>query len=411
MIERIFVRRYIKIQHQTAPLLREREDYLRHLVEVGRKTASLQNAATILLHVVRVMDFSALRCVDETEIKEAGNRWALEYEPHRMQRGNKSSAARFVYTARDWMRFQRLLVVPTPPELWFDSALKEFVEAMSLRISPLTIQDYARRARAFLTWLSARRSQLPSATIQDIDDFLSERLSRGIRPTTLAGECKAIRAFFNYARSRGWCEGNFIRSIRNPVPHRYQLDAKGPAWRDVRKVIKSVNGTTVADYRAKAILLLCAVYGLRESEVERLSLSDFDWRSETFIVRRAKHGRTQQFPIQYEVGQAIILYLRHGRPQCQCRNLFVTQNAPYRPLQTLWPIVSRRMKKLKIQSKHFGAHSLRHACATELLRKGTPLRDIADFLGHRDVRSVTFYARYDVRSLRDVANFSLAGIL
>lgn len=69
------------------------------------------------------------------------------------------------------------------------------------------------------------------------------------------------------------------------------------------------------------------------------------------------------------------------------------------------------MKKLDIQSKHFGAHSLRHACATELLRKGTSLRDIADFLGHRDVRSVTFYARHDIRSLRVVANFSLAGII
>ena len=58
-----------------------------------------------------------------------------------------------------------------------------------------------------------------------------------------------------------------------------------------------------------------------------------------------------------------------------------------------------------------GLHALRHACATELLRKGTSLRGIADFLGHRSIRSVSIYAHCDLRALREVANFSLSGVL
>jgi alpha,alpha-trehalase len=49
------------------------------------------------------------------------------------------------------------------------------------------------------------------------------------------------------------------------------------------------------------------------------------------------------------------------------------------------------MKKLGIESESIGLHSLRHACATQLLRRGSSLRDIADFLGHRDMKSVSIY--------------------
>jgi len=76
----------------------------------------------------------------------------------------------------------------------------------------------------------------------------------------------------------------------------------------------------------------------------------------------------------------------------------------------LWQIVSRRMRQLGIESEHLGPHSLRHACATRLLSKGASLQEIADFLGHRNIKSIGIYARYDTRSLRKVAAFSLAGV-
>jgi site-specific recombinase XerD len=69
------------------------------------------------------------------------------------------------------------------------------------------------------------------------------------------------------------------------------------------------------------------------------------------------------------------------------------------------------MIKLGIKSAKMGAHALRHACATELLRKGSSLKDIADFLGHRGLGSVSVYAKQDPSSLRKVAEFSLAGVV
>jgi integrase len=169
--------------------------------------------------------------------------------------------------------------------------------------------------------------------------------------------------------------------------------------------------TTSPSLRAKAILMLCSIYALRSSEVTGLRLSDFDWRNETFSVKRAKRGGYQRYPLQYKVGEAILGYLTKGRPRCLCRNVFVTLGQPYRPMSAvaLWQVVSRRFKLLGIESRHHGPHALRHACATHLLRKGTSLKDIADFLGHRDAKSVGIYAKYDTRSLRKVAAFRLTG--
>lgn len=181
----------------------------------------------------------------------------------------------------------------------------------------------------------------------------------------------------------------------------------------MRRLLRKTSEAEPKKRRTRAILYLLAVYGLRRSEVARLELGDFDWRSESFMVRRAKRRGIQYFPIQYEVGEAIIDYLQYGRPRCACRNLFVSLCPPHHPFGVVGisQSVRLKMKSMNIESVNISPHSLRHACATRLLSQGSSLQEIADFLGHRDLNSVGIYARYDTRLLRKVAAFSLAGVL
>jgi integrase/recombinase XerD len=248
--------------------------------------------------------------------------------------------------------------------------------------------------------------------LADVDEFLENKRVAGNLPRTIASYCAALRLFFRYAEMRGWNNSKLAPAIRSPRITRCDVAPKGPPWKDVRRVLDSDFGTTPTGLRAAAIFSLCSIYAIRRCEIVNFVLDDFDWINETFTVKRAKNGRVQQFPIQFEVGEKILRYLQNGRPPCSCRHLFVTRRPPYRPVNAtiLWAIVGRRMKQLGIDSEHFGAHSLRHACATQLLRQGSSLRDIADFLGHRGMRSVSIYAKHDVRSLREVAAFSLAGV-
>ncbi len=414
MIESLSSRLSTQRRHRAAPLLKEREQYLAHLLQIGWSAHRVLEVATYLVHIVRMMELVSLRCVETAEIEQAGLRWANDEGAERVGKRPETSPVHFTKFARQWLRFLGVLNLPGRPTGCFDVQVAEFKDALEVRrLASTTINTYVTRTENFLRWLSARCSDLSLVSIYDVDDFLASKRDARVHLLTISGHCIALRAFFRFAEEQGWSPPGIWRGIVGPRIPMYTEPPAGPSWVDVRRLIRSTQGKTSGDLRTRALLLLCAIYGLRVSEVARLRLEDFNWRSETFSVLRSKRGGVQQFPIQYEVGEAILDYLRYGRPRCACRHLFLTAQLPYRPLSkgAICSVVQRQFNRLGIQSKHRGPHSLRHACATRLLTKGSSLKEIADFLGHRSTQCVAIYARYDRRSLRKVAAFSLAEIL
>ncbi len=61
-------------------------------------------------------------------------------------------------------------------------------------------------------------------------------------------------------------------------------------------------------------MLFFAVYGLRSGEVARLRLEDIDWANERITIARAKQHCSQLYPLNHEVGSAIVRYLQEVRP-------------------------------------------------------------------------------------------------
>ena len=164
--------------------------------------------------------------------------------------------------------------------------------------------------------------------------------------------------------------------------------------------------------RARPILMLLAIYGLRRGEVSRLRLEDFDWEHEVFRVVSSKTGRVRTYPLTRSVGDAILRYLQEVRPRSSHRELFLSLHAPFRPVCTsLWEMVGNRLRSLHVSLPHYGPHALRHACATRLLAAGLSLKEIGDQLGHTDPDSTRIYAKVDLVGLREVADFDLGGVL
>jgi integrase/recombinase XerD len=414
MMDSILEQPGARSRHRTAPLLKEREQYLSHLLRQGTSRLRVRSVAAYLIQIVRIMELTSLRSVELDEIKKAAESWANYRGPHRRRKAGQAALFSFTNVAKNWFRFHHRLAMPPASPGPFDEFLKDFVEFMrsAQGLSAETIKGYRSRAGLFLRWLAKRHDSLSLVSLNDVDDFLARKATDGWSPASLAAQGQALRAFFGHAGIRGWCAPGIARGIQSPAVPKYDGLRKGPSWKEVRRLLQSTGGTKTATLRARAVLSLCSIYALRSSEVARLRLSDFDWRDETLAVQRSKRGGLQHYPIQYEVGEAILRYLRKGRPRCSCRHVFVTLHPPYRPLRSssLWQITSRRIKQLGIASRHKGPHSLRHACATHLLNKGTSLKEIADFLGHRDSRSIGLYAKYDTRTLRKVAAFRLAGL-
>jgi site-specific recombinase XerD len=225
---------------------------------------------------------------------------------------------------------------------------------------------------------------------------------------------RLLRAFLRYAEQHNWCRKGLVDAIKIPRLYKDENIPYAPTWGEVKKLIASTKGDQAKNIRDRAILMLLAIYGLRCSEAAKLKLDDVDWENEIIYLKRAKNAKPQQFPLCQTVGRAILRYIKKVRPnKCMHREIFISCIAPHNPLATtaISEIVHVRWKPLNVKIKHFGAHSLRHACATHLLNKGTSLKVISDHLGHQSIDSTHVYAKVDLMSLRKVADFKIGDLL
>jgi integrase/recombinase XerD len=412
LIERLFSRNPARKHQLNAPLLQERERYLMCLMHQGSSQKRLRQIAATLLHVIRLMSLSSLRIVDDAEIAEAGEVWTLQLSPPPRRPEWKRSATEFCRTAKHWFRFHDCLVAPAEVAYPYGGTLSQYLPYANLTLASSTARLYFRWARLFLEMTNSFQPSLSQLSTIDLDRFISSKRHAGYNPRSLGSVCAALRHFLTFTESCGWTRAGLSISIKSPRVPRYSLYPRGPHWRDVRRLLDGC-GSGRADIRARAMISLCAIYALRASEIANLHLEDLNWVDETFSVSRTKSRLAQRFPLQFEVGEAILNYLRGCRPQCASKFLFVTLSPPYRRvcLASIGDIVRDRMRRLNIEAPSVGAHALRHSCATELLRKGVSLETIADFLGHQDLSSVSVYAKCSPRALRDVAAVDLLGCL
>jgi site-specific recombinase XerD len=415
MLETLLERPFSLNRHREAPLLKEREEFLRHLQQQGTGRAALRNLSGELIHVVRLLRLEKLRDVSQEEIHRAAKRWARQQRSNPKAHSYGNTASFFIYAAKKWLRFHDCLKMPCTPQMRFADQLGDFARYMTEEqgLSPQSVRSHCWKTSKFLAWFGDRHRSLVRVSVEDVDDFLAMKGATGWNRKSVSVAAQALRAFFRYAETRGWCAAGFAKGIQAPRIYQYENLPEGPTEKEVRQLLRSVKGSSQAALRTRAILKLFAVYGLRSGEVSRLLLSDFDWRQEVFVVNHSKRGGSQRYPLQREVGDAILHYLKGARPKCACRHLFVTLRPPYRPVGTsaLWLVTSSRIKAAGLRFRHTGPHSLRHACATRLLLQGVSFKEIGDVLGHRGLESVGIYAKVELNALRVVANVDLGGLL
>jgi integrase/recombinase XerD len=402
----------VRSKYLDAPLLEQRTEYMSHLLRLGLSRQRVKSIAAMLLNVIELLDMKQPRLIHAREVQEAGSKWVADKELRKCSIPSSLSSYNFIHIATKWLTFSALYLKPEAPKLPFDSLVTPYLE--ELRFNSLlesTISQRRYHLSKFQEWLAGRLNNFAEISLNEIDEYVDSRRAKGWGQGTLRQTCYAIRLFLRFCESRNSCKTGIARGILMPSRIKPETGPRGPAWRDVKRMLRVV-GTIPVELRANAIINLCSIYALRRIEVVQLRLTDFDWYNEVMTVQRAKRGRVQQFPIQYQVGEAILAYLKSARPRSSCPNLFTTFRVPIRPMGAtcVQSVVTKRMRGLGIKSRNFGSHALRHSCATQLLDSGFSLNEIADFLGHRGLRAVSTYAKYNPRLLRSVASFSLAAV-
>jgi integrase/recombinase XerD len=238
----------------------------------------------------------------------------------------------------------------------------------------------------------------------DIARFLL-RHARSGSPKVARLMATALRSFLRFLFRDGQTDSDLAGAI--PAVPEWRL-AEVPKYlepEEVERVLRACQGGTAGARRDHAILLLLARLGLRASEVIALELDDIDWRAGVLTVR-GKGSSHDSLPLPADVGQALARYLRHHRPPCRTRRLFIRTRAPHRGLanpSSLSTIVARALKRAGLRPALTGAHVLRHSLATGMLRSGASLDEIGEVLRHRAADTTAIYAKVDVRGLRSLA--------
>ena len=417
MFEELFTNPGTIGRYRAAPLVEPRERYLRHLAESGANRLTLRQIALDQVRLLHVLDLSEDEKVTVPRIEAIAPEWdrtrhhKLGHRRPTSQKSTKRSLSR----ATRWLRFLG----------WLDELEKErhpygveagaFEEWMRKErgCSEETISGKLGSVNEFFDWLATSGKPLASVRITDIDGAIAAKNTRrNYSRVTIRIYAENLRAFFRFAEERGWCTPGLASGI---MPRRFYADEKVPArlaWVDIQRLLATTEGDRPADKRDRAILMLFIVYGLRAGEVRRLRLDDLDWENETLSVRCPKPGRTHFFPLSRGVGQAILRYILEARPARAERTLFFTLTAPIKPFgrSALGKIVRDRLGELGIVAGRRGSHALRHAAAQHLLDQGMSMKVIGDYLGHRDPSSTAIYAKVNLNSLREVANFDLEGL-
>jgi site-specific recombinase XerD len=265
-------------------------------------------------------------------------------------------------------------------------------------LSEVTIQARRFYTEDFLRWFFREHNSLHQLKIADVDEAIARKgRDDGYARLSVQVYASGIRNFLRYAESRCWCSRGLAALVASPRVY----------------LIATTDGARPIDVRDRAILLLLAIYALRSGEVRALKLEDLDWEKDLLFVPRSKGRKREPYPLSPTVGQAIIRYLKEGRPCSSYREIFLTFEAPIQPLSrsSLWAIVAKRACALNPPPEFRGPHALRRASATHLLAQGFSLKEIGDHLGHRLAKTTAIYAKVNLAGLREVANLSLRGVL
>jgi site-specific recombinase XerD len=272
-------------------------------------------------------------------------------------------------------------------------------------LSPVTVTRYWPFIRRFLV---ERFGNAPLCLRQvapnDISTFLL-RHARSGSPKAAQLMVTALRSFFRFLFRYAETDRDLAAAVPT-VPH-WRL-AEVPKYltpAEVEQVIQACQRDTSCARRDHAILLLLARLGLRASEVIALELDDVDWRAGVLTVR-GKGSYHDRLPLPADVGEAMAIYLRHHRPPCTTRRLFIRTRAPNRGFaqpSSIGAIVCRALSRAGLQPDFKGTHILRHSLATGMLRAGASMGEIGEILRHRVPNTTEIYAKVDIQGLRPLA--------
>lgn len=230
----------------------------------------------------------------------------------------------------------------------------------------------------------------------------------GFSKEYISANMRSLSKFLDYAHEQGYTDKVFsFPSITvykdRRVPEYYTAD-------EVSKILSSIDRGNALGKRNYAMVLLGARYGLRISDIISLKLSELDFENNCISITQQKTGKPLTLDILPDVGWALIDYLKNGRPDVECGNVFLRHTHPYKAFAR-GEAMQHMLRQYALSAgiwkagteKRCSFHMLRYSLASDLIQQGVSLTTISGILGHSELNVTTLYAQLDVPQLKSCA--------
>lgn len=273
-------------------------------------------------------------------------------------------------------------------------------ESEQLRSSSL--KTYEIQLSRFLKFLNGEQ-------IEEVTDIDVACIYRYIKTLSVHHRSNAYIAVSIIKRFLKWLyeNGMLKTNLSIVIPSgRYTQQSELPSvytQDEIERIIASVDRSNPVGKRDYLILLLGSRLGLRSSDISNLKFCNIHWEDNLIELEQVKTSVPLSLPLLPEVGNAIIDYLKYGRPQSDLPYVLLRMREPYTKMEscTAGTVTRSAIKRAKIDpgKRRQGAHVLRHSLAARMLESQTTMPVISEVLGHADTSSTLYYLRIDVTSL------------
>lgn len=286
-----------------------------------------------------------------------------------------------------------------------------FIEySRAIKRSESTITRYKERIRTLYLYLQESNQMASDIDVVCITGYLSQLNKTAVGVVGRNNTIMTIRVFMRYLCEQELLQNNRPEYWMSILQARQTWQPKIPSvysLEEVERLIKAIDRSGSQGKRDYAMILLAARYGLRISDIIGLRYCNLDWTNNRIVLLQRKTEKKIELPLSEEVGNAIIDYLKFGRPDIDIPFIFLRSNAPYGQLSSAG--INRaltdymRQADIGYQERRHGPHALRHSLASNLLGSNESLPVISDILGHSSTESTMCYLRVDFKQLKQCA--------
>lgn len=271
-----------------------------------------------------------------------------------------------------------------------------FTSDSAIDIKSNSKKSYRSAILQFFNYLDENSIGDDNVTRDSIISFREYLKSQGKRATTVQNYIAALKVFFDWLATRGLYP-NITHKVRSEVPSK-AFKKNSLTVEESRKLLESIDTSSVAGKRNIAMIALMMICGLRTIEVSRANVGSISNRGNVKVLYVQGKGRNDDsdFVRIPKLVETLINDYLSTRSELKADDpLFVaTSNRSInKRLSTvsISTIAKTAMTNAGIIGDKYTAHSLRHTAATNAIRAGASLEEVSQMLRHKSLNMTMIY--------------------